>query len=197
MTQQVLSSAGAIKESNSFGNAGYGTTLPTSPTDGMEYILVDSVSAPTYQWRLRYNASSAQTDKWEFVGGPPATAHVVTREQINSASYTGLTTAQSITVPRAGQYQLEFGYTYENPASTQHAYYATIKIGAAAASDTNAAINTIRSVAGGLWQSTMSNQYIAACAASDALVMQYRCDSADTATYAGQRFFKVTPIRVS
>jgi hypothetical protein len=28
-----------------------GTNLPGSPVDGQEFILVDSVTAPTYQWR--------------------------------------------------------------------------------------------------------------------------------------------------
>src|SRR5215471_11591990 len=36
----------------------YGTTLPSNPVDGQEAVLVDSVTAPTYQWRFRYNAQS-------------------------------------------------------------------------------------------------------------------------------------------
>jgi len=48
----------------------YGTTLPASPVDGQEAILVDSTTSPTYQWRFRYNAGSSSAYKWEFVGGP-------------------------------------------------------------------------------------------------------------------------------
>jgi hypothetical protein len=51
---------------------GYGTSLPVSPVDGQEYILVDSTTNPTYQWRFRYNAASASAYKWEFIGGTPA-----------------------------------------------------------------------------------------------------------------------------
>lgn len=47
----------------------YNTTLPGSPVDGQEAILVDSVTNPTYVWRLRYNAGSASAYKWEFIGG--------------------------------------------------------------------------------------------------------------------------------
>ena len=42
----------------------YGTTLPASPVDGQEAILVDSVTNPTYQWRFRYNAGSTSAYKW-------------------------------------------------------------------------------------------------------------------------------------
>jgi len=47
----------------------YGTTLPASPVDGQEHVLVDSVAAPTYQLRFRYNAQNTGTNKWEFIGG--------------------------------------------------------------------------------------------------------------------------------
>ena len=32
--------------------AAYGTTLPASPLNGDEAVLVDSVTNPSYQWRL-------------------------------------------------------------------------------------------------------------------------------------------------
>jgi len=56
----------------------YGTSLPASPTDGMEAVLVDSVTAPTWEVRYRYNAQSTRSDKWEYQSGayfganPPA-----------------------------------------------------------------------------------------------------------------------------
>jgi len=56
----------------------YGTSLPGSPTDGMEAVLVDSVTAPTWEVRYRYNAQSTRSDKWEYMSGaylgltPPA-----------------------------------------------------------------------------------------------------------------------------
>ena len=47
----------------------YGTSLPASPTDGREAILVDSTTAPSYHWRFRYNAANTSAYKWEFIGG--------------------------------------------------------------------------------------------------------------------------------
>lgn len=49
----------------------YGTTLPASPNNGQEAILVDSLTNPSYQWRFRYNANSTSAYKWEFIGGAP------------------------------------------------------------------------------------------------------------------------------
>ncbi len=48
-----------------------GLTLPTSPYDGQEAILVDSLTVPTYSWRFRYVASITDAYKWVFIGGSP------------------------------------------------------------------------------------------------------------------------------
>lgn len=47
------------------------TALPASPQDGDVAILVDSVTAPTWAWRLRYDTAIADAYKWLFVGGSP------------------------------------------------------------------------------------------------------------------------------
>jgi len=89
---------------------GYGTTLPASPVDGQEYILVDSLTNPTYQWRFRYNASSTSPYKWEFVGGAPLRSWVAASEATTSTPYVDLATVgPSITAPRAGEYLHSFG----------------------------------------------------------------------------------------
>ena len=46
------------------------TALPVSPYDGQEIILTDSLTAPTYTWRLRYVAAKA-SNRWQFIGGAP------------------------------------------------------------------------------------------------------------------------------
>jgi hypothetical protein len=92
----------------------YGTTLPASPADGMEHILVDSISNPTYQWRFRYNAGSTSAYKWEFIGGSPWFTSA------GSGDYGLINVAQQWTdqVPtpypmisnlRAGVYQVAYG----------------------------------------------------------------------------------------
>lgn len=84
--------AGPTGPAGPAGTTGYGTSLPGSPTDGLEYVLVDSTTSPTYQFRFRYNAGSANTDKWECVG---------------CGGFLEGTT--SITIPRAGVWYVEIG----------------------------------------------------------------------------------------
>ena len=83
---------------------GYGTSLPGSPVDGQEYILVDSTTNPTYQWRFRYNASNTTTYKWEFIGGPSAEVEDSTTYTIPSG-WTVIGTPQ-LTIPRNGVYDV-------------------------------------------------------------------------------------------
>jgi hypothetical protein len=87
------------------GGIAYGTTLPGSAYDGQEAVLVDSVTAPTYQWRFRYNGQSTLAYKWEFVGGAPK---VLTPGNYTPAAittwYTDTAAGSVITAPRAGDY---------------------------------------------------------------------------------------------
>src|SRR6516165_9884547 len=61
-------------------NIPYGTSLPASPFDGQEAILVDSVTNPSYQWRFRFNAGSTSAYKWECVGATPLGAYLNVQE---------------------------------------------------------------------------------------------------------------------
>jgi len=108
------------------GKPTYGTTLPASPVDGQEAILVDSTTASTYQWRFRYNAQSTSAYKWEFVGG----------SSMRSGGGGGtLATTQTapidvpngpvLALPRAGTYRFTFGASVYN-AGTFAGAYATI-----------------------------------------------------------------------
>lgn len=88
---------------------GYGTSLPTSPVDGQEYTLVDSVTAPTFSWRFRYNANSTSPYKWEFVGGPPITARRDNAESSATANQwtdVGAASNPILTLPRTGDYMV-------------------------------------------------------------------------------------------
>lgn len=81
----------------------YVTSLPASPIDGQEAILVDSLTAPTYTWRFRYNAGSTSAYKWEFLGGSPKR---VRTDAQSAALAVGNWTAElpAFLVPRAGDY---------------------------------------------------------------------------------------------
>ncbi len=86
------------------GAAAYGTTLPASPVDGQEAILVDSLTNPSYQWRFRYNALSASAYKWEFVGGTPRLGFEAT--SVGPAAGAPTYLGPLFTVPRAGEYRV-------------------------------------------------------------------------------------------
>lgn len=96
--------------------SGFVTSLPTNPYDGqLIYYLADSTNGVV--WHFRYNASSASSYKWEFVGG--ASLHTFTEgaaESTSSSTFTTLTTATEITVPLAGTYLFE--YSFEGYSAT-------------------------------------------------------------------------------
>ena len=82
------------------------TALPASPFDGQEVILTDSLTVPTYTWRLRYVAAKA-TNRWVFVGGAEAYARIDTDEStVAVTTWVDLATVgPSFVVPVAGIYE--------------------------------------------------------------------------------------------
>ena len=170
----------------------YGTTLPAAPYDKQLAILVDSITVPTYQWMFRYNSGSSNTDKWEFIGGPPGQHAVTASESTASTTYVNLTTTgPTFTIPRAGKYIVQTRtQTYNNTSSTTN--WHTVKVGGAAASDVQAAqfdFATLNKIA------AVSRSQEITFAASDVCLMQYRT-SAGTSVIS-KRHMMVTPIRVS
>lgn len=172
---------------------GYGTSLPGSPADGDEYILVDSTTAPTYQWRFRYNASASGAYKWEFVGGTPGYHEVDADETTASGTYAALATAGPLfAIPRAGVYVVEIGATAYVTAGAPVAVYMSYDIGVTGAVDADRLIWTI---AGNSYQITgmRANQQTLTAVT---LTAKYRTDSAVTGHWV-YRWMRVTPIRVS
>jgi len=98
----------------------YGTTLPVAPVDGQEAILVDSLTAPTYQWRFRWNAGATGPYKWEFIGGAPASSAVAGFEGITGTAITDpATVGPRFTVPRAGDYEIVGAATVSKVSATE------------------------------------------------------------------------------
>jgi hypothetical protein len=174
---------------------GYGTSLPVSPSDGDEYVLVDSTTLPTYQWRLRFNSGSSNTNKWEFVGGAPALIEVTTGEATNTTdTYQALTTpGPSFTIPRAGVYSVGVGMR-ASAASGRGGVRMSYDIGGTGAVDADAAWNTQGDFA--LVSSVGHERIKSAIAATTALVAKYRPGAAVAATIS-DRWMRVTPVRVS
>lgn len=173
-------------------SVGYGTSLPGSPVDGQEHILVDNVDTPTYAWRFRWNAGSDHTDKWEFIGGSPALVEVATAEGTASTTYVALTTAVQFTLPRAGVYEIEHWAHVANSTNFQNSAQ-TVKLGAAAAADAEA-WSMMNPQTGNpdpaFWGGRRSG-----LAASAVLALNYKV-SGGTGTFS-KRALKVTPVRVS
>jgi len=164
------------------------TTLPANPSNGQQAILVDSTSAPTY---FEYSTAAA---KWLFIGGSPATAKVDTSETTTSASYTDLTTVgPSITVPRAGTYEISGGCGIIG-SNGQAVTYASLKVGAAATADAQM-MSQIGSFGGGGSTGGTSRVFTVTANANDVLKMQYKT-AAGTATFA-YRTLAVRPVTVT
>lgn len=89
----------------------YGTSFPGSPVHGQHFILVDSTTNPTWQWKFRYNANNTTAYKWECIGGAPIAVNGTATGGVSTvgASYSDVTGAASITSPKSGIFIVRFG----------------------------------------------------------------------------------------
>lgn len=173
------------------------TALPGSPTDGQEVIYTDSVSAPTYQWHLRYRTATA---KWQYLGGAPLYSEVLADENINGPTgYTDLTTVGPLaTLPLAGDYDFAFGGASWNTLNANQRMLAALKFGSATTLDSDGI-----STRGGDTDATLApafqRTYRKTGLASGLVVkMQYRTAS-NTGNFSHwlYRWLRVTPVQVS
>jgi hypothetical protein len=173
---------------------GHGTSLPASPVDGQEYVLVDSLTNPSYQWRLRYNAGSTSSYKWEFVGGAEAAVVVFTAETTTTlGSWVNVATVgPAFTVPRAGDYLLAFGAFLSKTAADIQVGVG-VGIGDFASPDAQAFIS---SYAANASLTPYGSRRRDALAASSALRLKYYQSTAGTLTVQNRWLF-VKPMRVS
>lgn len=179
------------------GGVGIGTALPAAG-DGTEYVLVDSLTAPTYAWRFKYVASISDAYKWLCVGGAAALVEVPTAESagLTTAAYNATTTpGPSFTVPRAGIYTVAHGFTSEYVSGANVALLMSYDIGATGAVDADAAR---------AWMTTMAVQFGTSPAreraktltAGTALVSKYRYYNAGGSAFSN-RWLRVMPVRVT
>lgn len=183
---------------SNFKQIGYGTALPGSPSDGDMFILVDSATAATWSWHLRYNASRA-SNKWEFVGGSPGTNEVLTSQSTSSTSYTALATAgPSFAIPVAGDYLVTIGafnQVSENDAAVTG--YMSFDIGGTGAVDGDAVMAATPSESGGPFGNSSSGSRTMKKTGLTAVTLtaKYRCNQATSTTFAN-RFMVVQPIAI-
>lgn len=176
--------------------AGIGTTLPASPVDGQEYILVDSLTAPTFHWRFRYLAAKA-SNKWIFIGGTPITAYVDAVDSTASTAYVALANpGPSITVPVAGDYTVEVGSAHQGSSNNAeqrrvHSY----DVGGTAALDVDAAVSANSSGNPSMFSVVKARRK--SIAAGAAIVSKYKIAGLSTSSVTFQeRWMRVTPIAV-
>jgi hypothetical protein len=183
-----------IRDNINYLKPAYGTTLPASPSDGQEAILVDSLTNPTYQWRFRYNAGSSSAYKWEFVGGANLVSGVITAENstTTNAWVNMATVGPIVTVPRAGDYFFIASCVLGMTAATSN-----IQLGVGYGDFGTASFSAIASIytAGGFVSPSLSGRANGVAAGQD-WRQKYYNTVAGTMT-ARDRWLSVLPIRVS
>lgn len=171
----------------------FATTFPASPVDGMEHILVDSITAPTYQWRFRYVSAKA-TNKWVFIGGSPAIVEAASQENHATVnSYAALGTVINFSIPVGGDYITELGALLATGGAIGTALRMSYDIGATGAADADAlTVMAPQSGAGNGFHAFRRKKKLALSAVT--LTVKYKTSS--TNLYAQDRSLSITPIAV-
>jgi hypothetical protein len=160
-----------------------------TPADGDEVHLVVDATAGIV-WHLRYNAGSASSYKWEFLGGAALFSEVATAEG-TAAAYADLATVgPSIVLPRAGDYIVAHGFDFLGATGGANGYM-SYQIGATAAVDADAV-----EVAddGTSWtQASVSREQLKTGLTAVTLTAKYK----GSGNNARNRWMRVTPRRIS
>lgn len=166
------------------------TSLPSSPVNGQDcYILADATNGVV--WHFKYRAASASGFKWEFVGGGSLYSEVLTLESTASGTFVDLTTVgPQVTVPLAGDYDVEFSVIANNTTAGAVNQIAP-KFGAAAAASNDRAQANIAAANQGLSASAIIRRQLAA---ATTVKLQYLVGSG-TGSFS-LRELKVRPVRV-
>jgi hypothetical protein len=165
----------------------------TGLADGDVVDLIPDAGTSGTLWRFRYNAGGG-ANKWEFIGGAPLLAFVDTSEARGNAAYGDLATVgPQLTAPRGGDYVVEHGFNAFPNAATAENAWGTVKLGAAAAADTEGAYTW--SNAANMAMSS-GRTLLRALAANDVVKQMYRTVAGTTVNFRW-RFVKLTPVRIS
>jgi hypothetical protein len=169
--------------------ASYGTSLPASPIDGQEAVLVDSLTAPSYQWRFRYNANNTTLYKWEFVGG--SSIFAVGGNFTTPTGPTGFIDGNgpSVPLPRPGAYEYSWGVSYCYLVSASPAGSAMMAVSLGGAVQNQFYYNNTIPAPGAM-------SYVGTAASGGVAKCQFQCNVANTATFV-YPWISIKPIRVS
>ncbi len=173
----------------------YVSALPGSPVDGQEvYYKADATNGVI--WHLRYNAGSASTYKWEYLGGAPLSSYVATSEGTTSTTYAALPTAgPSITVPNEGDYWIEISARLSrNGSGVNEAGYMSYDIGGTGAADVDAIGANFTLGSTGVTTTDSRSKLKTAIAASTAITGKYRVTGGNGGF--DERTMRITPVRI-
>lgn len=162
--------------------------------DGQEVVLVDSLAAPTWAWRLKYRAAIADAYKWVVVSksNPMLAYTAATTGATTSTSYIDGTSPPTLTVPRAGIYDVLHWCTMAGVNYGRQ----TVKRGAAAAADADA--TGVLGVSSTTLQSWVFKRLLAQTfAAADVLKLQVKTNDGAVSIQALERSLELHPLRIS
>jgi hypothetical protein len=111
-------------------------TPPATPSDGQLWVY-PAAAASGVNWLFRYNAASASTYKWEFLGGPAIWAYLAADESSATVgAWTDLTTVgPEIVCARAGDYLVSADANVYTSGVAATALYIGITSGAGSPAD--------------------------------------------------------------
>lgn len=167
--------------------------MPTGPTDGDEiYYMADVANGVV--WHLRYNAGSASTYKWEFVGGSEMYVKVLTSETrpAGGSAYAALATPVEIQLPVdiQGDFEISHGAFIGAGTDGQGANQ-TVKLGAVAAGNNESCANGNTRTA-----AVMTSLRALGLPPGTLLALRYaNADAANPANFSS-RWMRIRPIRV-
>lgn len=162
------------------------TSLPASPGSGQRCLFQTTAMAGLaipVMWPLIYDGT-----KWLPLGGAPIYALITNTENTTSATYTALTTAgPTISVPVAGDYDIEIGYLGTGTAAGAMSY----DIGGTGAVDAD---NVVTGESATLYSNVMMPRRKTFTAVT--LTAKYRTLAGGTAAFFQQRWMRLTPVRL-
>jgi hypothetical protein len=190
---------GQLLKALSASSVGWGNTTtvsamaggpPGSPADGDIWVAT-AVDANGVRWAFQYNAGSASSFKWEFIGGAAVKSVTDNDESTAAVPYVDLATVQSITLARAGDYDVHWGCgAYHTASGAGTVMNIGITKSGALQFDSGITLATLN----GELDSTRRHFYTAA--AADVLKMQFGTNGGAGAHFL-KRYFYIVPVRIS
>jgi hypothetical protein len=167
---------------------------PAAPAD-QDIWIATAVDANGARWVFQYNAGSASAFKWEFLGGSNLAAVVATAEATTSGVFTDLATSgPSVTIARAGDYEVGLGYAVSATATgAGNAQAAIFKNGVTQVGFL--AYANMVNIAGAVFTPS-SITPVLTLAAADVLRIRYLISNGVNTTFQDRRI-TVRPIRIS